>query len=346
MAMDSLYAPEIAGGPARTKIGGTRSRMAVLALFTSLALGTGLTWGAGPNPAGFNGFDVSNASIATDAILRGGPPKDGIPAIDRPKFVGADQAGLGDSDRVLGVALKGEARAYPVRILNWHEIVNDRLGDRAVAITYCPLCGTGMAFDAMIGQGPAHDRRAASFGVSGLLYNSDVLLYDRATQSLWSQILRTAVSGPMKGTRLEAVPLSHTSWADWRRRHPQTRVLSTDTGFVRDYGRDPYAGYENMQRLMFDVEHRDDRFPLKEWVLGVEVEASYKAYPFSVLARVAGPDGEVTDKIAGRPITIRFDARHRTAEAFDAEGNVWPSTMAFWFAWIAFHPDTEVLTAP
>ena len=293
-----------------------------------------------PDPADFNGFDLANASVPTQAIQRGGPPKDGIPAIDHPKFVGAGQARLADGDRVLGVMLNGRARAYPVRILNWHEVVNDYFGNRPVVVTYCPLCGTGMAFDAALGTG------TGSFGVSGLLYNSDVLLYDRATQSLWSQILQTAISGPLKGTRLQSVALTHTRWADWHRRHPTTQVLSSDTGFERDYSRDPYAGYDRIQQLLFSVEHRDDRFPLKEWVLGIEVNGTHKAYPFSVLASAADGAGNLTDTVSGQRLRIRYDRTHGTAEAFDSERRPWPATMAFWFAWVAFHPRTEVFRAP
>ena len=306
-----------------------------------LALASGKPWAQATESdiAPFNGFDVSNASISTLAIQRGGPPKDGIPAIDRPRFVSAAQAGLRDGDRVLGVALEGIARAYPVRILNWHEVVNDRFAGRAIAVTYCPLCGTGMAFEAGGAAG------ASGFGVSGLLYNSDVLLYDRQTQSLWSQILQTAISGPRKGSKLVAVPLTHTTWADWRRRHPATQVLSTDTGFIRDYGRDPYAGYDRVQNLMFEVQHRDDRFALKEWVLGVTLGGRSKAYPFSALAQRVDARGELLDHIGAERVRLRYDATHRTAEAFDAEGRPLPGVMAFWFAWVAFFPDTEVLRA-
>ncbi len=306
----------------------------------TVASGAAPSQGAEADSSAFNGFDVSNASVPVQSIQRGGPPRDGIPAIDRPKFVRADQARLAVDDRILGVALNGVARAYPVRILNWHEVVNDRFGDRAVVVTYCPLCGTGMAFDAPPGTG------SGRFGVSGLLYNSDVLLYDRATQSLWSQIMQTAISGPVKGTKLQSVPLTHTSWADWRRRHPATEVLSTDTGFERDYRRDPYDGYERVQQLMFDVQHRDDRLPPKQWVLGVEVNGTHKAYPFGVLARAVDASGELRDTVAGQPLRIRYDRAHGTAEVFDAQGRAWPGTMAFWFAWVAFHPRTEVLRAP
>ena len=216
-------------------------------------------------------------------------------------------------------------------------MVNDRFGDRTVVVTYCPLCGTGVAFESPAGAG------AAGFGVSGLLYNSDVLIYDRATQSLWSQMLQAAISGPLKGTRLQSVPLTHTSWADWRQRYLATEVLSTETGFVRDYSRDPYADYDKVQRLMFEVQRRDERLPPKEWVLGIEVEGTHKAYPFSALARAVDGRGELLDSVAGRRLRIRYDRTNGTAAAFDMQGHPWAGTMAFWFAWVAFHPRTEVL---
>ncbi len=286
-----------------------------------------------------NGFDLSNARVPASAIQRGGPPKDGIPAIDRPRFVAAAQASLSADDRVLGVTVNGDARAYPLRILNWHEVVNDQVGGQPVVVTYCPLCGTGMAFDARV------DGRARSFGVSGLLYNSDVLLYDRDTQSLWSQIMRTAVSGPAAGRMLVQLPLAHTTWSDWRTRHPDTRVLSTDTGHVRDYSHDPYAGYESRERLMFDVAHRDHRLEAKAWVLGLQVGAEAKAYPLSALAARLGERGELEDRVGGRRVRIRYDAGHRSAEAVDEQGKPLPSTMAYWFAWVAFFPHTALLSA-
>ena len=134
-----------------------------------------------------NGFDLTDTLIPEHLIEAGGPPRDGIPAIDEPLFVDSSRAGLSDTDRVLGLSFGAVARAYPVRILNWHEIVNDRIADQPVAVTYCPLCGSGMAFDARVGG------QITRFGVSGLLYNSDVLLYDRRTGSLWSQIMARAV---------------------------------------------------------------------------------------------------------------------------------------------------------
>ena len=306
-----------------------------------MLLGAGLQAAAAPpDRFAYNGFDVSGALIDATKIERGGPPKDGIPAIDRPRFVAAESAGLRADDRVLGLAHNGIARAYPVRILNWHEVVNDRYGELPVAITYCPLCGSGIAFDARAGGKPLN------LGVSGLLLNSDVLLYDRGTQSLWSQLKQLAISGPMKGTRLTALPLEHTSWADWRARHPGTEVLSTDTGFARDYSRDPYAGYECIERLMFNVEHRDERLPLKEWVLGVELGGVRKAYPFSALERAAGNGGELRDTIGGNTVIVRYEAEPRSARAFDGERRPLPAVTAFWFAWVAFYPQTELYRPP
>lgn len=285
-----------------------------------------------------NGFDLADSLIPAEQIHLGGPPRDGIPSIDRPVFVDAGEAHfLANEDRVLGVEIAGEARAYPIAILNWHEIVNDRFVDQHVAVTYCPLCGTGIAFDA------GDTDRPRTFGVSGLLYNSDVLLYDRETESLWSQIMMQAISGPQKGERLQALPLQHTSWQAWREQHPQTRVLSTDTGFARDYSKDPYEGYARSTGLYFSVSAESRRYHPKEQVLGVTVDGQTKAYPFTELARSDSP--MIDDEVAGQPVRIQFDAVHRSARAYDDAGELLPAVTSFWFAWYAFHPEGDVFQA-
>ncbi len=284
-----------------------------------------------------NGFELAGASIPPAEIHQGGPPRDGIPAIDQPKFVAVDAAEfLSNTDQVLGVFRNGHARAYPIRILDYHEIVNDRFGAEPIVVTYCPLCGSGVAFSA---QAAGAARR---FGVSGLLYNSDVLLYDRETESLWSQILGQAISGPLQGRRLERIPITHTSWSDWRRRHPDTLVLSDRTGYRRDYTVSPYAGYEESRRVWFPVANTSRRYHPKERVIGLELDGRYKAYPFAELAKGTGA---LMDIVAGRQVTVRFDAVHRTGQVFDASGRMIPSLTAYWFAWYAFHPDTEVYQA-
>jgi hypothetical protein len=171
--------------------------------------------------------------------LSGGPPRDDIPSIDSPKFISATEVDwLLPGIRVLGLEVSGVIRAYPLAIINWHEIVNDCVGGVPSAVTYCPLYGTGMAFR-MDFRGTV-----TTLGVSGLLYNSDLLLYDRESESLWYQLMGQAVSGPRKGEKLITVPIENTTWADWENKYPQTEVLSNDTGFSRGYGRSPYGYYD------------------------------------------------------------------------------------------------------
>ncbi len=285
-----------------------------------------------------NGFDLTGADVPDSEILQGGPLRDGIPAIDSPMFIGAAEAShVADDQRVLGIHRHGIAKAYPIAIMNWHEVVNDRFGDEPVAVTFCPLCGTGMAFQSHIAGA------ARSFGVSGLLYNSDVLLYDRQTESLWSQIARRAISGPLKGTRLKMVTLSHTSWRDWRHRYPDTMVLSEETGYRRNYDRDPYRGYDSSDKLFFSVAPYGARYHPKELVIGLEIDGQERCYPFAELAKV---NGRFTEIVAGRNLTIEFDAENRTGRVLDEDGVELPTVIAFWFAWSAFHPDTGVFEAP
>lgn len=286
-----------------------------------------------------NGFDLANALVPPDAIEQGGPPRDGIPALDRPAFVSAGAAHfLGAKDWVLGIVRNGVAKAYPIAILNWHEVVNDDFAGEPIVVTFCPLCGSGVAFQAR------EQRRRLVFGVSGLLYNSDLLLYDRQSGSLWSQLMGQAISGVMKGVRLTSVPMTQTTWSDWKKRHPGTLVLSPNTGYARDYQRDPYAGYAQSERLMFDVRAHSLNYHYhpKERVIGVKLAGSYKAYPFIELGRTSGV---VHDMVGGKPIEVHFDASNQSAVVFDSDGREIPSVIAYWFAWFAFHPDTGVYVA-
>jgi hypothetical protein len=285
------------------------------------------------------GFDYSRHSIPLDEISDGGPGKDGIPSIDNPHFFTveeADQALMRNGDRVLGFVSNNQARAYPIKILNWHEIVNDRVGGNPVVISFCPLCGTGMVFDANV------KNRNLKFGVSGLLYQSDMLLYDHQTESLWSQIKSESVTGPMTGTRLRLLASTHTNWGAWKKMHPQTKVLSDQTGFQRSYDLDPYQGYESSSRLMFDVSLKDSKYHPKEKVIGIELGGKAKAYAFSELSRIRSPVKDVFNKI---PIEIYFDRKNQTAVIRDGENNELPSVVGFWFAWNAFHPTTKVFVA-
>jgi len=269
--------------------------------------------------------------VPREEILSGGPPKDGIPALTDPQVVSAEEATyLRAADRVLGVVIGTQARAYPIRILNWHEVVNDQLSGTPIVVTYCPLCGTGMVFRA--------ERRGQRmlFGVSGLLYNSDVLLHDKETESLWSQLKMEAVTGPRLGEQLEWLPAQHITWEIWRTAHPQTDVLSLNTGYDRDYGHDPYAGYATNSRLMFPVRHRDARLAPKAWVAGVLIDGQPKAYPLKRLS-----SGHVLeDRVGVQMLHIMYDANARSVQVTDANKNEVPVVQAYWFAWAAFYPET------
>lgn len=285
-----------------------------------------------------NGFDISDATVPTDQIRRGGVPRDGISSIDDPKFIGVDDADfLKEKDRVLGVFRNGIAKAYPIRILDHHEIVNDSFKDEAIVVSYCPLCYTGMVFSAQ-----ATDFNF-SFGVSGLLYNSDVLLYDRQTGSLWSQVLSEAISGPLKGTTLPSLPASHTTWRDWFSRYPDTLVLSTDTGHRRDYRRSPYLDYSRTGRLMFPVENKNDVYRNKMLTLGITIDGQTKAYPFKEL-EINGLK-RFEDVIGDKAVTVEWFESDDFAHILDDKGEELSTVIAYWFAWYAFHPETEIFRA-
>jgi hypothetical protein len=283
-----------------------------------------------------NGFKLTDALVSPRKIESGGPPKDGIPALFAPRFVPADQASyLNADERVLGVAYNDIVKAYPIKILNYHEIANDQFGDAAVAVTFCPLCGTGIAFLADTGG------QKRTFGVSGLLYNSDVLMYDRETESLWSQIMAQAISGPASGTRLRPIPVLHTTWGNWLTRYPDSLVLKPPTAYGRNYNVSPYQDYATSSDLMFSVAHSDSRYATKSVVLGIKIGELTKAYPFEEL-----PTNTDTlyDTLSDHSIVVKYDVPSQTGWVLDQDGKEIPSFTAYWFAWVAFHPDTDVFT--
>lgn len=198
------------------------------------------------NPAiwknqGWAETDFSQHSIEWDEVLSGGPPKDGIPSIDEPEFVPLNaSAALEDQEAVIGFSLNGDARAYPIRILMWHEIVNDVVGGQPVAVTYCPLCNAAIVFDRANPTGPG----TLAFGTTGKLRNSDLIMYDRQTQSWWQQFSGEAIVGEMTGKQLTILPSRLESFAEFRKRHPDGKVLIPTNPETRAYGRNPYRGYD------------------------------------------------------------------------------------------------------
>jgi hypothetical protein len=281
-----------------------------------------------------NGFELSPASIPVEEIRRGGPPRDGIPALVDPKMVSAAAAPWADDEPVVGVALEGDARAYPLAVLNWHELVNDAVGGEPVLVSYCPLCGTALVFDRRVGG------QVRTFGVSGLLWQSDLLLYDRETESLWSQISSEAVTGAAHGTRLRVLRSAVVPWAHWKREHPETTVLSPETGHRRDYGKSPYGDYAVSEELYFPLDV-DGRYHPKMPTIGVRlVSGPARAYPAAEVARAGG---RVAERFEGRAIEVSYDA---DAQVFDV--NAPPEVEViegYWFAWAAFHPQGSVFVA-
>jgi hypothetical protein len=245
--------------------------------------------------------------IDLDELISGGPPPDGIPSIDAPKFHRTGDVGfLMDNEPVLAVEIQGDARAYPVQVLIWHEIVNDTVGGVPVAVTYCPLCNSAIAFDRRSGN------RVLEFGTSGLLYRSALVMYDRQTRSLWSHFTGEAVAGVLTGTRLDNYPVSTVSWVDWRTAHPDGLVLSRETGFDRSYGRNPYPGYDDVNSSPFlFLGKTDDRLAAKARVVGIQNERD----PVAVRLDRLADRGVIELTIEGRHVVVWH--RPGTASALD-----------------------------
>ncbi len=240
---------------------------------------------------------------------------DSIPAIDHPRFLPASKVRFLDPrEPVLALEIAGDARAYPAQILIWHEIVNDVVGGVPVAVTYCPLCNTGIAF-----RRPVIEGRLLDFGTSGKLYDSNLVMYDRETNSLWPQALGEAVSGQLTGTKLELVAAQMVSWGDWRAEHPGGTVLSRDTGVSRPYGTNPYVGYDKPgSPPSFFTATPDPRLPPKARVVGVQVGTDVVAFPHGVLqARAVGGWSEVADRVGGQDVVVFW--KDGTVSALDRE---------------------------
>lgn len=313
-------------------------------------------------------------TIRLDEIRWGGVRRDGIPPLDHPKMIAARGATyLQDDNVVFGVDIDGDVRAYPKRILAWHEMVRDTIAGRELNGVYCTLCGSMILYDTTI------DGVHRELGTSGFLYRSNKLMYDAATKSLWSTLTGTPVVGPLvgKGIVLKPLYLVTTTWGEWRRRHPDTQVLSLDTGYERDYSEGAaYRDYFATQRLMFNVPKLDDRLANKAEVLAVRVaEASGMHVAVAADFLVAHP--VYHDRVATTNFVVLTDASgaNRVYDARDAtfvswngtdtardhDGGVWkvtesrligprgearerlPAHRAFWFGWYAAYPDTRLV---
>jgi hypothetical protein len=321
------------------------------------------------------GEEEVSSIVPLDQIVTGGPPPDGIPSIDKPKFISVQEAdrNLEDSELVLGLNINGDVRAYPLQIMVWHEIVNDKVGNTPVAVTYCPLCFTNQVFNRTMNDG-----KILEFGTSGKLYNSNLVMYDRTTKSLWSQAMAQGIVGKFAGIKLERIPFDVIYWKEWKQLYPESNVLSTDTGSSRPYGADPYGDYYTNGDVLFPVSGGDDRLGLKEIVIGFEKEGQHKAYKLQEIE----DKKVINDQVNGKPVVIfslyPFMVRSydpvvegqilefnynikginfvdkQTSSLWNFEGKAISGQMkgkqltrlpfdeGFWFEWVAFHPETEL----
>jgi hypothetical protein len=250
--------------------------------------------------AGWN-TNWNRHTIDYSEVLSGGPPRDGIPSIDKPAFVSPEEAAawLVDNEPVMTLEINGDARAYPLQILTWHEIANDSVGGVPVVITFCPLCNSAIVFDRRL-EGQVYE-----FGTSGLLRHSDLIMYDRTTESLWQQFTGEAIVGDLAGKRLAILPSAIISFDDFRTAYPAGLVLSRETGYSRPYGQNPYVGYDTIGETPFLFQGEPDgRLPAMERVVTVSVNGVDVAYPLSILSAA----GVIHDRQGGQDLVVFYTA--------------------------------------
>ncbi len=271
--------------------------------------------------------NYTKASIPFDQILSGGPGKDGIPAITDPSFVSLNDSEVADEVQVMVVEHNGETKIYPYSILVWHEIVNDTVGGKDLAITFCPLCGSAIVFEREV------DGEVIDFGVSGFLYESNLLMYSREdSETLWSQSRGEAVVGERTGTKLVHYPTQVTTFGNAKQQYSGAAVMSTNTGHSRDYDSSPYGGYDETEQTYFPVSVDDNRFPAKEVFYIVPLEGS------SIAVRQDKSDG--TYDVPGTDVKVTFDRGRISAKWGEA---VLPGYFEMWFSWATHNQDGGIV---
>lgn len=282
----------------------------------------------------------TSTAISDDELVSAGTRENGIPSIDTPAFesVAAADQYLKDDGEGLSVTIGKEHRFYPYQILVWHEIVNDVFGDQAVAITYDPLCGTGMAFDRSV------DGQVRQFETSGLLWNNNVVLRDRETGTRWSQILGTSLDGTKA---LAPLPATVMTWAAWRQAYPSGDVLSRETGSTRDYTRDPYGNYASSPSVLFPLTQVDARLTAKTRVFALRAGSTHAAYPLDAVRQM----GEIRETVGGVPLEVAFDEETESVRAYrlnlkGERGEEIALVAAYWFAVSAAFPDIQLYQLP
>ena len=246
--------------------------------------------------------DFSKHSVSYSEILSGGPPKDGIPALKDPQFVSVSEADawLKPKEPVILVEVQGEAKAYPIQILIWHEIANDTVGGEPLVVTFCPLCNTAIAFKRTV------NGKVLDFGTTGRLRYSNLIMYDRQTETWWQQATGEAIAGELTGTQLEFFPATILSWQDFKTSFPEGKVLSRETGYLRDYGENPYVGYDDVNNppFLYEGPPTPDQLPPVARVLTIDLNGEAVAYPYETLDKL----GVVNDTVGGEEIVVIWQA--------------------------------------
>ena len=285
-------------------------------------------------------------SLLEKNVTSGGPPKDGIPAIEKPQYTSAAEADkwLLPEDVVFGIEYQGFVSAYPQRILVWHEIANETIGNEKISITYCPLTGTAIGYKGLTPKG------VSTFGVSGKLVNSNLVMYDRATDSRWPQIFGKAITGSLRGERLGEFRIVWTTWERWKQRHPATKVLSQKTGFVRNYGKggDPYGsylgkdkGYYASEQILFKPIVEDRQLHPKTVVVGLRDSTGNAA---AILKERLRQEQKIEVRLGPKTVVVTYDPGLDSYTAASKDTGEWVNAFdAMWFAWKAFYPSTQLL---
>ena len=274
----------------------------------------------------------ADSDVPFDSLMQACPARDCIPSIDQPVFVAtAEVEYLREDDLVMTLTHNGITRAYPTRILDRHEIVNDMFGADPVAITYCPLCGSGLAFDRRQGG------KVLDFGVSALLHNSDLVMYDRQTESLWQQITGEAFAGKSRGSQLKTLPLSMITWDNWRKQYPHAEVLTVD-GIESDrYQKDAYGDYAESERLYMPVSATDARLHPKRVIFGMEIGDNAIAIDADWLIK----EGRFSNEYNGKKLVLTMADNGEVNASLD--GQQVTIHRMYWFAWYSFHTNTALI---
>ena len=277
----------------------------------------------------FLNFDLetntSKTNIDLNLVLSGGPGKDGIPAINNPKFVSLDEVDINEDERGILLNSDNEQRFYPYAILVWHEIVNDRFDGEDVAITFCPLCDSAVVYNRKVND------EILTFGVSGLLFESNLLMYDLKTESLWSQARGEGVVGEYTGTILDLVSFQLITFKELKEKYPKAKVLSKDTGFNRSYGRYPYGDYLTNDTLFFPVSVSDQRFPTKELFYVFPFNEKSYAIQYSKIIQGENNVGKFTINRDGGEIFVY------------SKGELIPGYFELWFSWAVHHQESGII---